>query len=191
MGCYGNIIPLQLASLGYEVYAIDVQKYYAKHPNLNVIQGDITQTSFPDDFFDVITAVSTIEHIGLTRYGDPAYKDGDKKAMAEIFRILKVGGRVIMTVPFGERNIFYHKNIPSHRTYDLPSLKELFSEFEIEKMEFVLKKEGIYHLTLSVDEAYRNYATGDGDYSWLKAIALVVALKKTRQGKANLAEEDV
>ena len=47
---------------------------------------------FNDKFFDVVTAVSTIEHIGLGCYGDSIAPDGDKEATTEIKRVLKRGG---------------------------------------------------------------------------------------------------
>ncbi|NIA11303.1 MAG: methyltransferase domain-containing protein [Nitrospiraceae bacterium] len=71
VGSTGSLFPLKLAKKGYEVYAIDVREYHEKHPNLTVVSTDIENTPFSDDFFDVITCVSTIEHIGLGGYEDP------------------------------------------------------------------------------------------------------------------------
>jgi SAM-dependent methyltransferase len=89
VGCHGSKLVIELASLGYETYSIDGIEYPLQHPNFTFVQGDICKTPFPDDFFDAVTAVSTIEHIGLGRYEDPTYSNGDKKAVKEIKRILK------------------------------------------------------------------------------------------------------
>jgi len=76
VGSTGSLLPLKLAKKGYDVYVIDVRGYHEKHPNLTVVNTDIRKPPFSDDFFDVITCVSTIEHIGLGAYGDPKYDGG-------------------------------------------------------------------------------------------------------------------
>ncbi len=54
----------------------------------------------PDGMFDAILVVSTIEHIGLSAYGQLTLDDeGDLKAMKELYRILKPRG-IIITTPY-------------------------------------------------------------------------------------------
>ena len=55
---------------------------------------------FPDENFDAVIAVSTIEHIGLGAYGDPFQEGADARVVKEIHRVLKPGGRLILTTPF-------------------------------------------------------------------------------------------
>lgn len=133
IGCTdsNNILPFVLASLGWEVYGIDTREFRFKHPNFHFVCEDIRNTSFPDDFFDCIYAVSTIEHIGLKgRYGvtedDP---EGDKKAVKEIMRILGSGGKFLLTVPYGRGQLVK----PLQRTYDKFRLQELLSQGRIEE----------------------------------------------------------
>jgi len=173
VGCYGSKLPIELASLGYEVWGIDVLPFPLKHPNLTFIQGDICRAPFADNFFDVVIAVSTIEHIGLERYGDPAHGNGDKQAVKEIVRILKNGGRFIITVPFGEKSVFSYKGIALHRVYDLPSLEELLSGWKVKKIEGYTKNEGNW-VPSPLDRA----AGISGDGREVKAVALIVADKR-------------
>jgi SAM-dependent methyltransferase len=53
-----------------------------------VHKGDITAIPFPDRSFDMVLATDIIEHV-----------DADEKALEEVARILKPGGRAIITVP--------------------------------------------------------------------------------------------
>ena len=177
VGCHGSKLVIELASLGYETYGIDVIEYPLKHKNFTFIQGDIYKAPFPDNFFDAVTAVSTIEHVGLGRYGDPTDSDGDKKAVKEIKRILKPDGKAIITVPFGKRTIVYRKEIPLHRVYDSYALTALFSDsgLEIVKIECIAKK-GEMYIPVTLSEA-ENIESGEV----VMADALVVAQK---EGKA-------
>jgi len=65
VGCSGSYLLTELAALGHEVYGIDIRWYPVQYPNVRFVQGNICKTLFPNDFFDVIIAVSTIEHIGI------------------------------------------------------------------------------------------------------------------------------
>jgi len=138
VGSTGSQLPVMLACLGYPVWTIDVRDYeYAGlSDNLHSVVGDIRGTSFPDSFFDVVVAVSTIEHVGLGRYGDPVDMEGDRKAMKEIQRVMTNEGVLLMTVPFGKVPIQ-----KLHRVYDQESLLVLLRHFKIESVEYFLRTE--------------------------------------------------
>jgi ubiquinone/menaquinone biosynthesis C-methylase UbiE len=58
---------------------------------LELVQGDATQMAFPDNTFDVVVSFSVIDHIPT--------KEGREKSIAEMSRVCKPGGYVIITVP--------------------------------------------------------------------------------------------
>lgn len=67
---------------------------------------DIRKTTFPDNFFDMVFCISTLEHIGrdVSRYTHTAGEiqgDGDLEALREIVRITKNRGKIVLTVPYG------------------------------------------------------------------------------------------
>jgi SAM-dependent methyltransferase len=58
---------------------------------LRVVLGDAQRAPFPDGQFDYISAISTIEHVE---------GKGDSLVMQELGRVLKPGGRLVLTVPY-------------------------------------------------------------------------------------------
>lgn len=90
------------------VYLADYDVIEYKSDKLKKVQCDIRRTNFEDDYFDVVFAVSVLEHIGLA---DPQVKNtdkpevddlGDLRAFQELIRVLKPGGKLFLTVPFSK-----------------------------------------------------------------------------------------
>ena len=52
------------------------------------VQGDVTDMPFPDESFDGVVCTHVLEHVG-----------DDRKAMAELHRVLRPGGWVVVSVP--------------------------------------------------------------------------------------------
>ncbi len=154
IGCWGSLLPIQLGSLGHEVYGIDIIDYPLQHPNLTFVRGDICHMPFSDQSFDVVTAISTIEHIGLGRYGDPIHSNGDKRAVREIARVLKPLGKAIIAVPFGDkRAVVYKQNLPLQIVYDLSSLKKLLTGFKVQYENYWVRDDAQHWTPVSVTEA--------------------------------------
>lgn len=80
---------------------------------ISYVLGDIRHLPFKDNYFDYITCISTLEHIGMdnTLYTkDVRYKEEKKfdfeKAVLELKRVLKKDGNLFITVPFGKYENF-------------------------------------------------------------------------------------
>lgn len=92
---------------------------------------DARFTGFRDNTFDLVTCISTIEHIGLS--GGSTDAGGDKKVIQEIYRILKPRGKAIVTIPYG-KNVATRS--PGYRIYDGPRLRTLAGPLSIARVEF-------------------------------------------------------
>jgi len=166
LGCCYSKISLQLASLGCKVTGVDLNKYNYRHPNFEFIRKDFLEVDFPDDYFDCVLSVSTIEHIGLDCYGGKVIEGGDKKTVEKIYRILKKGGKFIITVPFGKAKL-----MEGQRVYDENLLGQLLSSFQIEKEKYFSYKEGSW---LSAEKSF----LADIDFSDnSQGVALLVCKK--------------
>jgi len=90
VGCCSSWLPIELASCGFRVVAVDFNPYPYAHPNLRAVRGDAMQCPFAGGSFGAILAISVVEHIGIGHYGDPLAGAGDQAAVREIARVLTI-----------------------------------------------------------------------------------------------------
>ncbi|MFO1064140.1 MAG: DUF268 domain-containing protein [Pirellulales bacterium] len=101
-----------------------------KLSNLVCGAADLCKLPWPDGSVESISCMHTIEHIGLGRYGDPFDAAGDKRALAELERVVAPGGSLLIVVPVGKPRVQFN----AHRIYDpkmieaaLPRMKHIRS----------------------------------------------------------------
>ncbi len=159
LGCVGSKISMQLASIGYNVVGIDYRPFIFKHKNLKFIQGNFFDIDLPHESFDCVICISTIEHIGLPAYNITPFEHGDKKAIEKIYNLLKKGGKLILTVPFGKSLVNQFE-----RNYDQKSLEQLIRKFKL--------------IDLKIYESSKTgWILSNNDLSKSKKVACVVGLK--------------
>jgi len=140
IGSVGSLLPLKLAQEGHKVFTVDTRQYHEKHPNITSINKDINSINFPENFFDEIICVSVLEHIGMSAYGDPSYQDGDKLTVQKFNKILKISGKLLITMPFaGEYKILPWLDT-YEKIYDYKTIRKLFNNWEMVKEEFYFPK---------------------------------------------------
>lgn len=89
----------RLVGMDYAQSAINMAQQLV--PDAVFVRGDVTDCGLPDAAFDLVLCIECLEHI----------RDYDK-ALDEIWRILKPGGALVLTVPNGaiDKGAPYHVN---------------------------------------------------------------------------------
>lgn len=83
---------------------------------------------------DSVSCLHALEHFGLGRYGDPVDPDGWKTGFDNLCAMLKVGGRLYLSVPIGCSRVEFN----SQRVFSAPFLLNMFAaDFVIEEMAVV------------------------------------------------------
>lgn len=154
-----------------EVNCLNLNTKNFKSKKIIFKNGDIRNTDYPNNYFDIVSCISTLEHIGVAgRYGSDHDPDGDKKAMREIERILKPNGKLLVSVPYGRKDV-----LPINKLYNLSRINDLFSDLEIVSQEFrKFNKDWYVWLKVSEMEAATTDMILDGWY----ALCLIKARKK-------------
>lgn len=126
-GCGASVFPKFLQKVGCEVYAIDPGIHTHRADGVNYRKRSMTDLSdFEIESFDYVFAISSIEHVNAGRFaiGGMPFDTGDALAMRELCRIVKPGGKLVLTTDFGKD---YHPPpglwpSGSHRVYNLDAL---------------------------------------------------------------------
>jgi SAM-dependent methyltransferase len=136
-GCGSSYLSLVAVRKGFTAMAVDLQPVHwdYKHPNLSFIQKDFLDLDVPQASFDLVLNCSSIEHVGLTRYGDRAAVDGDLKTMERLREVMKPGAIMLLTIPVGRDSVFP----PLHRVYGRERLPRLLDGFTTEYREYWIK----------------------------------------------------
>lgn len=162
-GAYEDLLPLHLASLGYDVVARDLRGYPFSHARLEVDDRDIFEGVEPASV-DVVVSISTIEHVGLPG-GGALTDDGDRRAVEIALQALKPGGTLLATVPFGRAS-----EAPGFRVYDRERLRRVFPYERLD----VFAKQGLYGGWDEADPAAAETISYGRGYAPVEAVACVI-----------------
>lgn len=134
VGSTESTVSLSLASLGYEVTAVDPRPYPLSHPQLTTFQGPIAEFR-GDQPFDVVILLSSIEHFGVGAYALTEEDDGDLQAMERVRELTRPGARLILTTPYGDA-----ATTPLERTYGVERLAQLLEGWKVEEQSYLTRE---------------------------------------------------
>jgi SAM-dependent methyltransferase len=121
---------------------------------------NLTQLSFPDNSLDSVSCMHVLEHVGLGRYGDVLDYDGDLKAIAELTRVVRAGGDLLIVLPLGRTALIQFN---AHRIYTWEGILEMFRErFDLVESALIPEQANL-GLVYSPDKTLlneQNYACG-------------------------------
>jgi len=107
-----------------EVVIFDYGPIVSEHPRVRMVTYD--EYADNPEPLDVGLSISSFEHDGLGRYGDPLDPDGDLKAMRTAQSIIRPGGLLYLAVPLGKDAITWN----AHRVYGLARLSRLLNGYK-------------------------------------------------------------
>lgn len=96
------------------VTVVDIRPLDAPVEGLTYIQDDATRLlSLPDESVESLSCLHALEHFGLGRYGDPVEPNAWERALDSFQRVLRRGGRLLLSVPIGRERVEYN----AHRIF--------------------------------------------------------------------------
>lgn len=118
-----------------EIEVMDIRPQNINIENITFKQADLM--ILPEeliDAYDSISSLHVIEHFGLGRYGDPIDYNGHIKAIKNITKMLRKGGKFYFSTPIGIQRVEFN----AHRVFSVKYLIDLFKkDFEIQRFSLV------------------------------------------------------
>lgn len=114
------------------IYTLSPEENGVKRNNVSYIYGDLRDTILKRNCFDEIVCISTLEHVGMDNeflYSNDSQfneckPDDYKDVIREFYRLLKPGGRLFVTVPYGQ-----YENIGWLQQFDSKMIEMLIDVF--------------------------------------------------------------
>lgn len=128
IGCATGCFPAMQLAAGIERCTVfEVRPVEVNDDRVEVRVQDLTYAEDVEADFDLVTCLSTIEHVGLGRYGDQLDPWGDIKMAANLRRILRPGGVMLISFPIGPGCVVYD----AHRIYSPERRSALFGDLTL------------------------------------------------------------
>ena len=113
-----------------DVTMIDVRKFPSEVERLHTIVDDATTLhQIPDESIESMSALCSLEHFGLGRYGDPIDPESCFKCFDNIQKKLKKGGKLYISLPIGKERVEFN----AHRVFYASTIVDCFSTLKLEE----------------------------------------------------------
>lgn len=155
-----------LLAAGMDVTMIDIREFPEQVEHLNTIVDDATSLhQIPDESVESMSALCSLEHFGLGRYGDPVDPEACFKCFDNIQRKLKKGGRLYISVPVGKERVEFN----AHRVFYASTIIRCFSTLHLE--EFSCTSQGKIEYNVDIHQYDDDLHNGEyryGLFSFIK-----------------------
>ena len=128
-----NVHYLAVLSSFVPVTSIDVRDIKLQKDSFESITADGRELPFKTGSVDFLTTLCVMEHIGLGRYGDRIDPEGDRKFAAELLRVVKPRGSLVVSVPIGLEAICFN----AHRIFSKKRFLEIFAGCRVVSEQYV------------------------------------------------------
>lgn len=117
-----------------KISLIDIRPLDREIPGVDFFQGDATDLSnVADNSLSSISALCSLEHFGLGRYGDEIDPEACFKAFRAIQRVAKQGGYIYISVPIGKERVCFN----AHRVFYPSTIVEAFGSCILEEFSVI------------------------------------------------------
>jgi SAM-dependent methyltransferase len=116
-----------------EIEVFDIRAVTSRIPGVRFKKADfMNSASLNDDYCDSLSCLHALEHFGLGRYGDALDKDGYRRGLENMARILRADGTFYLSVPLGLERVEFN----AHRIFDPFKIYQAAEDMKLKLYEF-------------------------------------------------------
>lgn len=146
-------------AMGIPVTMIDIRPFPGKIEGLDTIVDDATYLNqFSDNSIESLSALCSLEHFGLGRYGDPIDPEACFKCFSAIQRKMKPEGNLYIAVPVGKERVEFN----AHRVFYAQTIRDCFGELQL--MEFSCAVAGNLEKNIDIHKFDNDVQNGASHY---------------------------
>lgn len=125
-----------------EIEVFDIRELQTNLTNIRFKQVDMINPNFSIyDYCDSLSCLHAIEHFGLGRYGDTVCYEGHILGLNNIYKMLKAGGILYISVPIGRQRIEFN----AHRIFSVKYLLDIFKDkYSVKSFSYVNDKGNLF-----------------------------------------------
>lgn len=117
-----------------DVTMIDIREFPGQVECLHTIVDDATSLrQIQDESIESMSALCSLEHFGLGRYGDPVDPEACFKCFGNIQRKLARGGKLYISLPIGKERVEFN----AHRVFYASTVVECFQSLQLKEFSCV------------------------------------------------------
>lgn len=144
---------------GIDVTMIDIRRFPGEIEHLQTIVDDATDLcQIPDESIESMSALCSLEHFGLGRYGDAVDPEACFRCFDNIQMKLKKGGRLYLSLPIGIERVEFN----AHRIFYASTILDCFTKLHLE--EFSCVAEGKIEYNVDVHKYDNDLHNGNWRY---------------------------
>lgn len=147
-----------LLAANIKVNMIDIRPFPGEAENLYTIVDDATMMNqFEDNSISSLSALCSLEHFGLGRYGDPIDPEACFKCFVQIQKKIKPGGKLYISLPIGQDRVEFN----AHRIYYASTIISCFNELKLIEYSVINNKKIESHVDIhKYDDCVKTHVTG-------------------------------
>lgn len=147
-----------LLAANIKVNVIDVRPFAGEAENLYTIVDDATMLKqFEEDSISSLSALCSLEHFGLGRYGDPVDPEACFKCFEQIQKKLKGGGKLYISLPIGQDRVEFN----AHRVFYASTVIKCFNKLKLLEYSVIDGNKILYDVDINKYDSYAHeHVTG-------------------------------
>lgn len=148
-----------LLAMDIDVTLIDIRQFPVEVSGLHTIVDNATELGqVTNESIESMSALCSIEHFGLGRYGDPIDPEACFKCFSEIQRKIKPGGSLYISLPIGNERVEFN----AHRVFFASTVIECFRMMNL--IEFSCAAEGKIEYNVDIKKYDNDRHNGEYRY---------------------------